>query len=151
MSDRNVACAVLVRHKTLTVRSKSVCSHSNCMFCSTVLRQCLILWIGAFKRPTRHTQDIRCLQSVRCTLPIKQRPTRHTQDIRCLQSVRCTLPIKQRHTWHTQEIRCLQSVRCTQPLDNVIHGKDRNSTAFRIHPYSAVSYTHLTLPTRRTV
>ena len=30
--DRNLAQVILIRHKTLTVKSKSVCSHSNSMF-----------------------------------------------------------------------------------------------------------------------
>ena len=44
VSDRNRACAVLTRQKTrhcLTVKSKSVCSHSYCILCPTFVGQCL--------------------------------------------------------------------------------------------------------------
>ena len=38
MSDKNLACTILMRHKTMSdgERSEPVCSHSNCMFCPTV-------------------------------------------------------------------------------------------------------------------
>ena len=40
MSARKLACAVLIAHKTLSDATlKSVCSHSNDMFCPTVIRQ----------------------------------------------------------------------------------------------------------------
>ena len=45
VSDRNPACAVLIRHETLfrsTVKSHSLCSQANCMFCATVVREYLI-------------------------------------------------------------------------------------------------------------
>ena len=47
VSDRNPACAVLIRsrHRS-TVKTKSVCSHSNCAFCPIVLGQCMIV-VGA--------------------------------------------------------------------------------------------------------
>ena len=42
VSDRNLACADLIRHQTMSqsVESKPVCSHSNCTFCPTAVRQC---------------------------------------------------------------------------------------------------------------
>ena len=44
VSDRNLPRAILIGRKTLSpVKSKSVCSHSNCMVCPTVVGQCLMV------------------------------------------------------------------------------------------------------------
>ena len=51
-SDRNLACAVLTHQTLLKVclmvnsMPQSVCSYSNCTFCPTVVRQCLIVKWG---------------------------------------------------------------------------------------------------------
>ena len=48
-SNRNLPCAFLIRHKTLSdgkVKSKSVCSHSYCMFCPIVVQLCLTEYRG---------------------------------------------------------------------------------------------------------
>ena len=42
VSDRNLPRAILIGRKTLSP-VKSVCSHSNCMVCLTVVRQCLMV------------------------------------------------------------------------------------------------------------
>ena len=45
-SDRNLAWVILVRHKRHcpTIKSKSVCSHSSCMYSLTVVRLCLAVY-----------------------------------------------------------------------------------------------------------
>ena len=39
VSDGNLACAIFIRHETLSDEEVKVCSYSNCLFCPTVIRQ----------------------------------------------------------------------------------------------------------------